>query len=317
MQANVAQDLEVGDPLDAVFTLVASLMTVDVTPKADRSERIKIYDSSATCHVSPYIKAFTNFEFITPKPMSAANNQTFEAIGKGTLCIKLPNGDAFTVLTLNDVLYAPNIAFTLVLLSRADKAGLSTLIEDGELHLIDHMDNNRVIGQIPSLNGLWSVRSVRAAADLTILTSGECTLSAISLMDLHCCLGYISPAAIAQLVNKGILDGVTINDWAIDFCEVCALAKIKQHPFPKLHSHLAQDISDVIHLNIWGLASVQAIGGENYAVTFIDKKSRYGVVEGIRTKGNVFGEYIALRPGCEYNGVKSLNMFSWTGVVNT
>ena len=79
------------------------------------------------------------------KPISAANNQTFEAVGKGTLCIKVPNGDAFTALTLNDVLYAPNIAFTLVLLSRADKAGLSTLIEDRELHLIDHTDNNQVI----------------------------------------------------------------------------------------------------------------------------------------------------------------------------
>ena len=117
------QDLEVVDPLDAVFASVASLTTADVTPKADRSKHIEIYDSSATCHMSPYIKAFANFEFIMPKPISTANNQTFEAIGKGTLCVKVPNGDAFTVLTLNDIFYAPNIAFTLVSLSRADKAG--------------------------------------------------------------------------------------------------------------------------------------------------------------------------------------------------
>ena len=77
------QDLEVVDPLDAVFASVASLTTADVTPKADRSERIEIYDSGATCHMSPYIEAFANFEFITPKPISAANNQTFEAVGKG------------------------------------------------------------------------------------------------------------------------------------------------------------------------------------------------------------------------------------------
>ena len=59
------QDLEVVDPLNAVFASVASLTTADVTPKADRSERIEIYDSSATCHISLYIEAFTNFEFIT------------------------------------------------------------------------------------------------------------------------------------------------------------------------------------------------------------------------------------------------------------
>ena len=112
-------------------------------------------------------------------------------------------------------------------------------------------------------------------------------------MDLHRCLGHISPATIAQLVNKEILDGVTISDWAVDFCEVCALVKIKPNPFPKSRSHLAQDINNVVHLDVWGPASVQAIGGENYAVTFIDEKSCYGVVEGIRTKGNVFREYIA------------------------
>ena len=129
--------------------------------------------------------------------------------------------------------------------------------------------------------------------DCAALTSGVCALSAISLMDLHRCLSHISPAAIARLVNKGILDGVTISDWAIDFCEVCALAKIKQNPFPKSRSHPAQDISNIVHSDVWGPASIQAIGGGNYAVTFIDEKSRYGVVEGIRTKGNVFREYIA------------------------
>ena len=101
MQANVAQDLEVVDPLDAVFASVTSLMTTDVTPKADRSKRIEIYDSGVTCNMSPYIEAFANFEFIMPKPISTVNNQTFEAVGKDTLCIKVPNGDAFTVLTLN------------------------------------------------------------------------------------------------------------------------------------------------------------------------------------------------------------------------
>ena len=268
-------------------------MTADITPKADKSKRIKIYDSGTTCHMSLYIEALTNFKFITPKPISAANNQTFEVIAKGTLCVKVHNGDAFTVLTLNDVLYAPNIAFTLVSLSRADKASLSTLIEDGELHFINCTDNNQVISQIPSLNGLWSICSIKAAVGHTTLTSGERTLSAISLMNLHHCLGHISPAAIAQLVNKGILDGVMISSWDVDFCEVCALVKIKRHPFPKLRSHLAQDIGNVIHSDVWGLASVQAIGGENYVVTFIDEKSHYSVVEGIKAKSNVFGEYLA------------------------
>jgi len=103
----------------------------------DPLERVEVYDSGATCHMSPYIDAFTNFEFIEPKKISAADNRTFDAIGKGNLHIRIPNGDGFTPVTLRDALYAPSIAFTLISLSRADKAGYTTLIQDGELHLID------------------------------------------------------------------------------------------------------------------------------------------------------------------------------------
>ena len=67
--------------------------------------------------MSPYIKTFTNFTFIEPKPISAANNQTFEAIGKGSIQVEIPSDEGTTTVTLQDVLYAPTIGFTLISLS--------------------------------------------------------------------------------------------------------------------------------------------------------------------------------------------------------
>jgi len=291
MRANIAQDAE--ESIDHAFSTIASFSTADITASTDPSERVEVYDSGATCHMSPYIDAFTNFEFINSRAISAADNRTFEAVGKGNLHINIPNGDGFTSVTLRDVLYAPTIAFTLISLSRADKAGYTTIIEDGELHLIDRANNNKVVGRIPARNGLWSVRSSKALENGTNLLPGSRTLTAISLMDLHRCLGHISPSTAAQLINKQILAGVTIRDWDVKFCEVCALAKIKRHPFPKSRAHPAQDIGDVIHSDVWGPASVRAIGGENYAVTWIDELSRYGTVEGMRAKSDAFTEYKA------------------------
>jgi len=112
-------------------------------------------------------------------------------------------------------------------------------------------------------------------------------------MDLHRCLCHISPSTAAQLIDKRILTGVTLRDRTIGFCEVCALAKIKRRPFPKTRSHPAQDIGDVIHSDVWGPASVQAIGGDQYAVTWLDERTRYGVVEGMRAKSDAFEEYKA------------------------
>ena len=94
-----------------------------------------------------------------------------------------------------------------------------------------------------------------------------------------------------QLVDRRILTGITVNDRDIEFCEVCALAKIKRHPFPKSRAHPAQNVGDVIHSDLWGPASVTALGGGLYAILFIDEFSRYGVVKFLRTKDESFREY--------------------------
>ena len=86
----------------------------------------------------PIIDAFMDFTFIDLKPISAADNRTFRAVGKGMMRVTIPNGNQPTVVHLKDVrLYMPTIAFTLVLLSRADSAGYTTVIKDGDLHLLD------------------------------------------------------------------------------------------------------------------------------------------------------------------------------------
>ena len=325
MRANVTREED--DPFKHAFHVTTSFSIADITPgTTNPSERVEIYDSGASCHMSPYIEAFTNFEFIEPKPISAADNRTFEAVGKGSIQIKIPNGDDSTIVTLRDVLYAPTIGFTLISLSRADKAGYSTLISDGDLHVLDRKNDNDVIGRIPARNGLWSVRrSVEALENgqhllpgghaLKALENGQDllpgtdsgrskalengmsllpgphTLAAISLMDLHRCLGHISPSAAVRLVDKQILTGITISDRDVGFCEVCALVKIKRHPFPKARTHPAQNVGDVIHSDLWGPASVTALGGGIYVVLFIDEHSRYGVVAFLRTKDETFREY--------------------------
>ncbi|KAI0341107.1 hypothetical protein BDW22DRAFT_1295679, partial [Trametopsis cervina] len=50
-----------------------------------------IYDSGATRHMSPYRHRFINFEIIPPRSIAAADNGTFQAIGKGDMHITLPN----------------------------------------------------------------------------------------------------------------------------------------------------------------------------------------------------------------------------------
>lgn len=187
MRANVAE--ETFEELKGAFSVTTSFTITDITDNTrikDPSKHVEVYDSGASCHMSPYINAFTDFTFIEPKPISAANNHTFEAVGKGSMQILIPNGDKSTVVHLCDVLYTPAIAFTLISLSQADSAGYLTVIKDSNLHLLDHNRGKKIIGRIPAKNGLWSItQSTKALENGQVLLPGCNALSAISLMDLH------------------------------------------------------------------------------------------------------------------------------------
>ena len=74
----------------------------------------KLYDSGATCHMTPHKDLLSNYISITLKPINAANQLTFWAIGCGDLTIHIPNNGRTSNIMLWDVLYAPDIGVTLV-----------------------------------------------------------------------------------------------------------------------------------------------------------------------------------------------------------
>jgi len=60
----------------------------------------------------------------------------------------------------------------------------------------------------------------------------------------------------------------------VDFCESCILGKQKQVSFKKAERALAKEKLELVHIDVWGPASVSSIGGKHYFVTFIDDHSR-------------------------------------------
>lgn len=59
----------------------------------------------------------------------AADKRVFFANGMGDLRIHVPNGESFTPVILRDTLHAPEMALTVVSISRIAKAGLSVSFE--------------------------------------------------------------------------------------------------------------------------------------------------------------------------------------------
>ncbi|TFK16356.1 hypothetical protein FA15DRAFT_607505, partial [Coprinopsis marcescibilis] len=64
-----------------------------------------------------------NYKTIKPQPITAANKRVFHAMGQGDMQIEIPNGPTTTTILLKDVLYAPDMAMTVVSVSRIAVAG--------------------------------------------------------------------------------------------------------------------------------------------------------------------------------------------------
>ncbi|KIM64210.1 hypothetical protein SCLCIDRAFT_115539, partial [Scleroderma citrinum Foug A] len=81
-----------GEP-DGVW-LVNAATSDDEDDCLGTGQHMILFDSGTSHHMSSYCEQFTNFKSIAPKPITAADKHTFEAIGKGDLTIYLPNGSS-------------------------------------------------------------------------------------------------------------------------------------------------------------------------------------------------------------------------------
>src|SRR3979490_1212196 len=119
----------------------------------------------------------------------------FQAIGIGNMRVGIPNGKTTTYITLRDMLYCPDLGFTLVSLARCDVASYSVLLKDQRC-LIQDM-KGMVIGQVPLSNGLYKVEHRSTAAVVNVARKP------LTMDELHHQMGHISPQAARKLVQAG------------------------------------------------------------------------------------------------------------------
>ena len=73
---------------------------------------------------------FLEFRTIAPKGVKAADKTIFMATGIGHVKIDMPNGRDSTTVTLKDVLYCPDLGYTLVSLAKCDTTGFMVTLKD-------------------------------------------------------------------------------------------------------------------------------------------------------------------------------------------
>ena len=158
---------DLGDEPMGIF--MAATLT---NPSILSSSETELYDSGASQHMSPYKHKFFNYVPIQTKVLTAANGGTFDATGKGYMHISMPNRQSTTRILLKDVLYAPKIGITLILISQIDAAGFTSLFYQGFLKIFLFIDGKKCLAEVAVWNGLYCVE--HEARD--VVAAVECTL---------------------------------------------------------------------------------------------------------------------------------------------
>ena len=117
---------------DELFAFVCTSAYANVAEalKVPKSKLGTCVDSGASRDYCPDRERFTNYRPIN-RNITTADERTVKAIGMGDMHVELPNGSKKTKAIFKDAIHAPEMAFTLILISRLDKAGYSVTFTKG------------------------------------------------------------------------------------------------------------------------------------------------------------------------------------------
>ena len=262
---------------------------------------VELYDSGSTRHISLYKDQFVSLTSIPLKTFSAANKQSFYAIATGNLIVDVPNGCDVTKLRLTEVLYLPAVGYTLVSIGRLDQLGYSVTFGDGTCTICS--PDNDVIGCVPKTHaGLYRV--IHTGAD----DGANAAVETVTIMELHCRMGHISPIFAHHLAENGLVSGLKFDLLKDEptFCEACLYVKATRKPVAKERvGERAMEFSAGVHMDVWGSAPVKTIGGRHYYIMFMDDKTCLTYLHLLHQKSEAFAAYQDFKAWCctQHNAV--------------
>ena len=122
----------------------------------------------------------------------------------------------------------------------------------------------------------------------------------------HLRLGHISLDRINRLTKDGPLRELRVG--SLPVCESCLEGKMTKRPFSG-KGERAKEPLQLVHSDVCGPLNVQARGGYEYFVSFIDDYSRYGYIYLMQRKSETFEKFKEFRAEAEKQLGRSLKTF--------
>ena len=132
-KAETVAAAEVTGNVDEIFAFTCTSDYVEVTNTLNvpKSWLGTCINSGASQHYSPNCDVFINYCLISNTTITTADGHKLKALGKGDVQIKLLNGAKHTKTIVKEAIHAPDMAFTLILVSQLDDVKCSMTFSGG------------------------------------------------------------------------------------------------------------------------------------------------------------------------------------------
>ena len=216
--------------------------------------------------------------------LRVANGAKVAALFVGTYSLSLPSG---LVLDLEDCFYVPSISRNIISISSLCNKGFE----------INFMNNccsaklNDIFYFSGTINnGIYLLD--QSSQILNLHTKRLKTDNIKPSFLWHCRLCHISEKRLSKLHKFGDLGSFEYDSY--DTCDSCLLGKMTKTPFSG-KGERANELLELIHSDVCGPMTIQARGGFQYFITFIDDYSRYGYVYLMKYKSEAFEKFKELK----------------------
>ena len=197
------------------------------------------------------------------------------------------------ILILNNCLYVPSFRRNLISVSKLAMDGYNVCLDRN----VSIMMNERVICSGTLQDNLYLINPIHHVLQLqqselnnTSSTSNKrkkpSSLNQTYIWHLRLC--HINLRRYQRLVVDGPLSSLEVEPFPV--CESCLEGKMTNRPF-KAKGNRAKEVLELVHTDLCGPMNIQARGGYEYFITFIDDYSRYGYIYLLRHKSECFDKF--------------------------
>ena len=192
-----------------------------------------------------------------------------KVVGMGDLKIDMPNRSKTTMMMFKNAIHAPQMAFTLISISRLDKASYQVTFKKGMCTIF--ILKGQVIAMIPHSDGLYGIIGKHDKdGGVAAVASGK-----MSISKAHRKLGHLAYGAVTHAISKGYIAGIDLDtNSKSEFCDACAKVKAARQPFLKESNTRATKYGKCVHWDLWGPATMKSLNGYLYVAARIDDATR-------------------------------------------